>query len=521
MGYNAPSGEPAFGWETLVKDGLFKMRNYSIINDLRCLSAVIGMAVAAFCTPGEAASPATSTVAGAAQKASPLGAYSLCREMASPAFAGRLTGDAGYTAAARWAAETFKKWGLRPASEKGGFLQAYPSPYTLVDRAEMALFLPDAREPSGFREVKAEPVKDFLPLLFSDSGDRTGELVFAGWGISAPELGYDDYAGVDVSGRFALCFRGTPDPEDVRYTDHDQHRTRMRAALKKGAAGLVYIYDKPQANPNGDFLSGFLPAEISQSMADKVLETKGLTSEQLRKDLARYRRPLSFQLQAKIRLAVASRHFPDGEGYNVAAVVPGIDADLKNECVVVGAHFDACGPHMGMEFAGANDNASGSASVMEAGRIMASLETRPRRDVVFALFGGEEKGLEGSQFFADHLPPPYTRVVGMVNLDMTGEGAGVWCGYSKAHETLSALVGRVDAALGSKVVGKRAFERVGVRSSDFAPFFTKGVPCVNFSSDGPHVFYHEPGDTIYRINPDILADAARYAFLTAWLMACE
>ena len=146
-------------------------------------------------------------------------AYNLVKTMALPEYAGRHTGHEGYTKAARWAAQFYKKWGLKPLSKQAGYLQEYPSPYVVVDRAEMNLLL--GKEEN---RVKLAPETDFLPLLASDSGDNTAGMVFAGWGIHAPELGYDDYSGLDVKGKFILCFRGTPDRGDDRYQKHDHHR---------------------------------------------------------------------------------------------------------------------------------------------------------------------------------------------------------------------------------------------------------------------------------------------------------
>jgi len=211
----------------------------------------------------------------------PMDAYDYVKVLSSSRFAGRLTGHKGYTEAANWAASKFKEWGLKPISQKEGFLQGYPSPYTIIDRAEMTLLLLEEKgkfqEKLSLKEIKLELGKDFLPLLFSDSGDHKAKLVFAGWGICAPELGYNDYAGLEVQGKFVLCFRGTPDRQDIRYQKYDQHRFRMKTAQEKGALGLFYIYEEPGANPNGDLIKDFTPAVMSEKVADKILEEKGRT----------------------------------------------------------------------------------------------------------------------------------------------------------------------------------------------------------------------------------------------------
>jgi hypothetical protein len=453
---------------------------------------------------------------------SPSEAYDIVKTLALPEYAGRLTGHPGYTASAQWAAKKLAAWGLKPISGKDGYLQPYPSPYTIVDKAEMTVLLPDGppdpAKGQAYKEMKLVPEKDFLPLLYSDSGDRTAETVFAGWGISAPEIGYDDYAGLEVKGKFVLCFRGTPDRDDPRYVHYDEHRTRMTAARDKGALGIVYIYDDIASNPNGDFLQGFTPAMIHIKVMDSILKETGSTAADLRKVLTTYERPISFPLKAKIRLAVESRHFPQAVGYNVVGYVEGSDPRLRRECVVIGGHFDHTGAHMGLLFPGADDNASGSATVMQAGKAFAALARKPKRSVVVALFGGEELGLQGSAWFVDHVPGPFDKVAGMLNFDMTGEGDGLWGAVSAEPPGFKKAIEAADAT--AKILGGLGvISGVGVRGSDFAPFFLKGIPAASFGSNGPHLAYHQTGDTIYRINPDIMADAAKLAFLAGHVWA--
>ncbi len=444
----------------------------------------------------------------------PADGYEYTRILASPEFAGRLTGHEGYTAAANWAARKFGAWGLEPLSAKDGYLQAYPSPYTIVDRAEMFLLLPEGQE---FKERRLVPEKEFLPLLYTASGERTGELVFAGWGISAPELNYDDYAGLDVAGKFVLCFRGTPE-RDPKWQAHDEHRRRMKVAKEKGALGIVYIYPEIASNPNGDWQADFTPAMIGEKIADEILQEVKGSSAELRKALTTYKRPISFPLRAKARVSFASRHFPDGVGYNVAGWVRGSDPKLRHEVLVIGGHFDHTGRHLGLLFPGADDNASGSAAVMEIAEAFARLARRPKRSVAFVLFGGEELGLQGSTWFAGHVPAPFAKVDAMFNFDMVGEGDGLGGGISDFAPDLKAAFDAANARVGT-LGGLGTIRNVGVRGSDFAPFHLLGIPAASLGSNGPHLAYHQTGDTIYRINPDMIADAAKLAFLAAWFRA--
>ena len=441
--------------------------------------------------------------------------YELNKTIASAQFAGRLTGDDGYTAAAHWAAQKFKGWGLKPVDPNQGYLQPFPSPYTIVDEGEMTLILMDMPDSTGSpTQVKLELAKDFLPTLYTDSGDHTAGLVFAGWGISAPELSYDDYAGLDVAGKYVLCFRGTPDDENKAYEEYDQHRHRMRTAREKGALGIIYIYPEVNAHPNSDWMEGFTAAMISDKVSDTLFAEKGLTSAQLRTSLSKSKKPDSFELASRVHYRVRSRHFPNGVGYNIVAMIPGSDPRLKSEFVVIGGHFDHCGRHMGLLFAGADDDASGSAVVMELAKTVARLRARPARSIVFVLFGGEEEGLVGSTYFAEHTPAPIAKIDAMFNFDMTGEGDGTNCGFTPTPPDFKRMIDEADTLV--KTLRRSwPIKGVGVRSSDFAPFFLKGAPCAAFFSNGPHLSYHETGDTIYRINPDILADISKIGFLSA------
>jgi hypothetical protein len=472
-----------------------------------CLLVILIVAMDAF---SEKADP---NVSAGLESINPHDVYDYCKTMTLPKYAGRLTGHEGYTAAAKWAAEKFEQWGLLPLNQKEGYLQTYPSPHTIIDEAEMILI--SSQED---KETKLAAEKDFLPLLFSDSGENTAEMVFAGWGISAPELSYDDYAGLDVQGKFVLCFRGTPNRKESGFQKHDHHRFRMNRAKEKGALGLFYIYPAPLANPNGDWIGGFTPAIISEGVANKIFEEKGIKSQDLKKELLANKKPMSFPLKSRMKFRVRSTHYPDSPGYNVVGYVEGSDSLFKKECLVIGGHFDHCGKHMGMVFPGANDNASGSAVVMEIAEAFSKLNKKPKRSVVFVLFGGEEMGLQGSTYFANHLPSQFDLVDGMFNFDMVGEGDGARCAVAGKPDELKQALQDADTSL-NILKGVSVVRSVGVRSSDYAPFFQKGAACVSFFSNGPHLHYHLTGDTIYRVNPDIMADIARLAFLSGYTWA--
>ncbi|MHC4766472.1 MAG: protease-associated domain-containing protein, partial [Planctomycetota bacterium] len=245
----------------------------------------------------------------------PMDTYTICKWLADDRFAGRYPGTPEYTAMCEWVADRFAAWGIQPGGPEGSFLQPYPSPHTIVHSAEMTLFVPkqdagaperapgdaaETHEEAAMEEAALEACVDFIPHLYSDRGEATAGVVFAGWGISAPDLEYDDYADVDIAGKFVLCFRGTPDRNEDGFTEHDHHRKRMLTAKERGAVGLVYIYEEVSANPNGDLIEGFLPALVTEKTADRLLAASGVTSAELRRELQESKKPRSFETAGRI-----------------------------------------------------------------------------------------------------------------------------------------------------------------------------------------------------------------------------
>lgn len=460
--------------------------------------------------------------------------YSYDKALTSEEFAGRYTGTPGHYAMAKWVAGKFKEWGLAPINPKDGYLQSFPSPYTTVDKAEMSVFLPVKEEakkeekkgdfppfekeapakPAVLKEEQLKIAEDFLPYISSGTGEATAELVFVGWGISAPEEGYDDYAGIDVKGKIVLTFSGSPFTDEEK--SYEFRRSARLKAKEKGAVGFLTIA-KPTGHPNGErWIEGFPSALLSEEVADRILAERKFNVADLKKDLQKYNRPISFPLQAKIHLAVVSQHHADGVGVNIVGILPGSDPTLKEECVIVGAHGDHLGKIGDILFPGADDNASGSAVVMEIAQAFAATKPRPRRSVVFALFGGEEIDIVGARYMAEHLPAPFKKVSLVINFDMVGEGSGARASCSPKPEELKQVILAADKQV--KIISGeiRMSDPKRIGGTDHTAFAVLlKCPTAAFFSNGPHLYYHEPKDTIYRVNPDIMAQIARLAYLTA------
>ncbi|HOW86714.1 MAG TPA: M28 family peptidase [Candidatus Aminicenantes bacterium] len=408
---------------------------------------------------------------------------------------------------------------MRPIDPVSGFLQEFPVSYTLVDEAEMVLRLPgkaaSGSEPE-FVEKRLAPRKDFLPYFFSGSAAREAGLVFVGWGISAPEIGYDDYAGLDVRGQYVLCVQGSPNSSDPAFAPYNRHLVRQKTAREKGAAGLLYIQAAIVGSPNGEWQADFLPGVISTAVADTLFAERGLTNAQVTQSLRSFGRPLSFPLRARLRYTVRARHFDQAKGYNVVGWIPGSDPALRGEYLVIGGHLDHLGRHLGETYYGANDNASGSAVVLGLARAL-SRRARPlKRSVVFVLFGGEEMNLAGSRYFVDHPPAALKAFDAMFNFDMNGVGSGLACYHGAGAAELVAALRQADE--GTKLL-RQLDEATTPSGSDYAAFLLKKIPFLSFFSDNFEAKFHIPEDTCYQVNPDIMADIARVALRAAILRA--
>jgi hypothetical protein len=466
----------------------------------------ISLFVATTAVAGAPAAPPL-TAERAAARVTAAGAFATVEKLTGTEFAGRLTGTPGYAAAAAWAAGEFRQAGLAPLPGMSDYLHRFAHTLGGVDSASMAV-LP-AKEGETRREL--EQMKDYLPLLYSGSGDVSAEVVFVGFGITAPEMGRDDYAGVDVAGKVVMALRGAPD--DTRdWLAHNSHRVRTANARAHGAAGYLFA-ESAIANPNGVPIADLPMAAVSEEVANSLLAGRGLTVVDLRKVLAAGG-VASFATGRSVHLAVAAPPPRQVEAGSVVGWLPGSDPALRGEYVIVGGHLDHVG-NWPVLMPGADDNASGSATVLEIARAAARLEPRPRRSLLFVLFGGEETGLLGSQALATRPPQALSRCVGVYNLDMVGAGTGA---YVAGGDNFPALYQAIERARdlvqpGMPLKGGRSD---GEPRADHGPFQAAGIPAVSiFGSGGNHHGYHSGEDTIWWITPKAMEAIGRVVLLAA------
>jgi hypothetical protein len=439
--------------------------------------------------------------------------FKLIEELSSAKYGGRLTGSSGYDRAAEFCAAYFKTHGVLPVFKN--YMQTFPLSYTKVYESTLTIDLKN--EEGKETPFKGVYFKNFFPLNFSGSGDVKAEIVFAGYGITAPEYGVDDYEGIDVKGKIVMVIRGTPKVTgDENWVEHNEHRRRTKIAWEHGAVGLLYLYN-PIGNPNGVYLEGFPMVTISEEVADKIFKTRNTDSDTIKKALNK-KENRSFATGVTAHLTVKSENFKS-TSKNVIGYIPGSDPKLKEEFIVIGAHLDHCGQWPQL-MPGANDNASGSAALLTAAGALSSFPRKPKRSLLFILFAGEEMGLLGSRYFVKNLPPAVTNIRFVINMDMVGAGPSMWVWRLKNYPDFEDVLKRVGTALEIPFqIGGNKVDKPGRDAADHAPFIKKGYPAVSvFSSGGHHHGYHSNEDTIYWVTPKITESITRIISCSAILM---
>ncbi|MGQ9591120.1 MAG: M28 family peptidase [Planctomycetota bacterium] len=441
---------------------------------------------------------------------------------------GREPGSRGSLEAAENAAAEFARLGLRPA---GDSVDGRPTYFQFLDQGGKPGLLEGSRLSAGERSF--EQGKDWSLLAGSHAGTvRGAELVFAGYGIAAPEDGYDDYAGVDVSGKAVLILRygpkdadGSPRWQGAAGAKRTRLRTKLEHAQKRGAAVVLLAGGTPagsELDPLGDpslvVSSGAkVPmVYVRSSVADALLEPAGRTLLELEDAIDKSGGPASFVVPG-VRLDLEAKVGETVKARNVLGLLEGSDERLKEEIVVVGAHYDHIGrgaygslaaDRIGEVHNGADDNASGSVGVIELAEALAESGLRPRRSILFELYDAEEKGFLGSRHFVEHPTVPLANIVAMINLDMIGCVADRGCGIF-GTDTAKEWPEIVDRAIeGSPIPIRRVGHPSG--GSDHVIFLGKGVPVLFFHS-GMHKPYHTPDDDVERCHPESTVEILKAA----------
>jgi hypothetical protein len=439
--------------------------------------------------------------------------------LAGDALAGRATPSPGQEAAARYIAERFRAWGLRPAGDAGGYLQRYPVRSNVVDPAARRFGFAAGGQATAWRYGP-----DYFVFASREASAEAAPVVFAGPATQAGPLPAEargavvvyDWPGAPVEGGSVLV-------------------PVVTVAVDAGAVGVVLVTD---AGVGSDSIAWFatqmessnttLPfplAGLRDAPAKEMFRAAGLDLDALRRRTAGGVVPLP-----GVRVSLAAPvHTVMADAPNVAAILPGSDPALRDSYVVITAHFDHVGigladAHGDSIYNGADDNASGTTALLAAAQALASLPRRPARSILFLAVSGEEKGLQGSLHWVGHPTVPLDRVVANLNLDMVGRNApDTLYVMGQEYSSLGEVTRRVGAAhpeLGFALPSRADPRLRWFARSDHVIFIRAGVPALLFTTMA-HPDYHRASDHAANLDVEKLARVSRMLVYIAHAVASD
>jgi hypothetical protein len=457
------------------------------------------------------------------------------RYLASPELKGRATGSPELEKAAAYIAGRYQQFGVKPADGKN-----YEQEFSVVTNAHLGSANRLQVNDDGKKE-EFKPTSGYVPFSFSSSGKASGSVVFAGYGITTNDH-YDDYAGIDAQGKIVLLLRHEPQEFDEKsvldgkaLTQHSNLAIKAANAKAHGARGVILINDTYNHEDGKDDLeqfgrasgptdAGIFFVQVKTATAEAWLKAEGHDLREIMQGIDKDFKPQSFPLaKLNVDLEVDIRH-DARKVHNVAAYVPG----QTSEYVILGAHYDHLG--LGDEHSlapseagkaihpGADDNASGTAGVLELAHWFAS-QPKLKRGILFLNFAGEELGLLGSSYYAEHPILPLENAVAMLNMDMIGrirEGK-VYVNGSGTGSIFGRIIEQVKAPPSLRI---DLSESIGYGGSDHMSFTPKRVPVIFFFS-GLHGDYHKPSDTWDKIDAQDAATLLDYVADIATKLASD
>lgn len=431
-------------------------------------------------------------------------------------FDGRLSGSPGYMKSAQWIASKFKEWGIKPMGDTDTYLQYFDNAYTKVFNSGSVSYL-YKDETGKIIEKEYSFPEEYYPGQNSGNGTIEGELVYVGFGITAPELGYDDYSGIDIKGKIVIFESGLPvdgnNTEIEKWVPYDYHQYKFKNAIAHGAKGWLYI--NKLANPNTSYNKDIVYAHIGEEATNDIFNASGKNFKEIREEIVKNLKPKSFELKGKAKITANTKRYEDTKSCNVIGLIEGTYPTLKDEVIIIGAHHDGVG-NLGKLLPSALDNASGVVDIMAAARILAQSPVKPKRSIMFILFGGEECGLLGSTFYVNNPKFPKEKVVCMINLDMVGNGTGLALWGGDTYPEINKHFTEANTHFIKRTMRTTEAWPVKTRPrTDGAVFTMNGYKsfAIGTTNGVKPVYYHHPLDNVDALTPDIMVDVAKMLYL--------
>lgn len=438
--------------------------------------------------------------------------FQLTSELASPEYNGRLAGSEGYNEAASLIAEKFKSSDLKPIGDSSYF-QFFDTEYNQINSLEFSKITKKEEY------INYKPGKDFVCRGFSGSGNVKAPIVFCGYGISKPGKGYDDYKNIDVKDKIVMLFKEDPewtiDNENIGY---NSLRKKAQVADSKGAKGIIYISFPNEENSQkpigsvkhgeGKHMKHMPQVHIAEHVAEELSQKSPAKLKELQTFIDKNQQPKSVPLNSTAHIKVEATYKKNKRTMNVVGMIEGNDENLKNEYIVLGAHLD----HVGNQgnkvlFPGANDNASGSASITAIADALNNKKDSLKRSVIFVAFSSEEQGLLGAEHFVKNPPVKTNQIVAMLNMDCVAHGDSIVIGSGKTSPELYMIAKKIDSANKSLVIDRTW----GGGGADATPFYEKGIPTLYFATKNSYTHLHLPSDTPETLNQELHYEITKLA----------
>jgi len=436
---------------------------------------------------------------------------------------GRYPGTRGSKDVIAYMVKQLKSYGVKP-----GVKNSFVQPFDITTGIEL--------KDGNFALINGDsliPEKDYLPLSFSSNGYTSGELVFAGYGFNIVEgdLRWNDYEGLNVEGKWVVVMRHGPERESQHspYAPHFPLHKKMLTARDMGAAGVVFISQiEDQGLSQLQYMPGYKDSGIpvihmANDVADRLLRSLGWSRQKIQETMNRSLESINFEIEGKVLKTNIGLEHIKTRAANVIGEIRSGNRKYRDEYVVIGAHFDHVGrggpgsgsrkPDQDVVHPGADDNASGTAGLLEIAQKLASQKSRLKRSVLLIGFDAEEKGLLGAKHFVHNPVVSLDNVITMINMDMIGrmKDSTVTVGGVGTSPSFEPLIDSLKGGRDFNV----SMSKSGFGPSDHAAFYSENVPVLFFFS-GFHDEYHTPEDTWKNINLQGTTDIVNLVYDVAY-----
>ena len=469
---------------------------------------------------------------------------------------------------ALYLAHRFQLMGLQPV-KKNTYFQTFKLVFSKLDKRNRLKI----RYTNSSLSVNGTLKKDYFPSPLSAEGSVTAPLIFAGYGITAPEDDYDDYRELSASQKIVVIIRHEPRMTDLNSplnkllnSNHSENFKKILNAQTHGATGVILVPDMTNHSKKRKFSKRAKLAWpenssknvytlktwteqiqipvlfLSAKFANRLLKSSGKKLDEIQQKIDQQYRPNSFELLGVKATIETNLTQEEISVRNTLAYLPGSDPTLKDEVVIISAHFDHIGSQNGKIFNGADDDGSGTAGLLEIAQAYALSSEKPKRSLLFAAWNAEESGLLGSRYYVQFPIFPLSKTAAVFQMDMIGRNEEIpdpknprffglekqtaaentnsvnVLGYTRSND-LRNLVTSSNEHIGLELKFRYDDSSANLlRRSDNWPFLLNGVPALFFHT-GLHPDYHQPTDTPEKINYPKLEKVVRLVFLSSWYAA--